>query len=401
MIGVERGWQLRREKSGSRVAGVRTFALLGGGGGIAALLGTLVHPAVGVVIVAAMAVALLIGFHRQAGERDATGVIAALLAVSLGLLAGAGQPALAVAGGAVVTFILSIRRESHAILGRLTATDVKAFARYAVIVAAVLPFLPNRSLGPFAAWNPFQLWLVVVLVTGFSLAGYVANRTIGARNGILASAVIGGAYSSTAVTASFARRLGTDEAGPLTAGILVASAIMYVRVTILIALLSPSTLPSFLIVIGPAAMVGAAIAVVAWLRSSKADAANGESARNPVELLPALMFVAIVAAGAVGTRWAQQSFGQQGAALSLFITGTFDVDAAIVTLSGLPAGTLVRDVAAVAIAGTVVANMLVKMAVTGLFARWRGSTALIGLGASTAVLIGTMVWRLVMGVATA
>jgi uncharacterized membrane protein (DUF4010 family) len=141
--------------------------------------------------------------------------------------------------------------------------------------------------------------------------------------------------------------------------------------------------------------------VVAWLRSSKADAANGESARNPVELLPALMFVAIVAAGAVGTRWAQQSFGQQGAALSLFITGTFDVDAAIVTLSGLPAGTLVRDVAAVAIAGTVVANMLVKMAVTGLFARWRGSTALIGLGASTAVLIGTMVWRLVMGVATA
>jgi uncharacterized membrane protein (DUF4010 family) len=230
MIGVERGWQLRREKSGSRVAGVRTFALLGGGGGIAALLGTLVDPAVGVGIVAAMAVALLIGFHRQAGERDATGVIAALLAVSLGLLAGAGQPALAVAGGAVVTFILSIRRESHAILGRLTATDVKAFARYAVIVAAVLPFLPNRSLGPFAAWNPFQLWLVVVLVTGFSLAGYVANRTIGARNGILASAVIGGAYSSTAVTASFARRLGTDEAGPLTAGILVASAIMYVRV---------------------------------------------------------------------------------------------------------------------------------------------------------------------------
>ncbi|MEO5640909.1 MAG: DUF4010 domain-containing protein [Sphingomicrobium sp.] len=211
MIGIERGWQLRREKSGTRVAGVRTFALLGGGGGLAALLGGLVHPAVTVVLAAAMVAAMLIGFLRQAGRRDITGIVAALLALSLGMLAGAGQPALAVAGAAVTTFILSIRGESHAFVDRLTATDVKAFARYAVIVAAVLPFLPNESLGPFGAWNPFKLWLVVVLVTGFSFAGYVANRTIGARNGILASAVIGGSYSSTAVTASFARRLGCSQ----------------------------------------------------------------------------------------------------------------------------------------------------------------------------------------------
>ena len=395
MIGIERGWQLRREKSGTRVAGVRTYALLGGGGGLAALLGELVHPAVAVVLAAAMAGAVLIGFLRQAGRRDVTGIIAALLAVSLGMMAGAGQPALAVAGAAVMTFILSIRTESHAFVGRLNATDVKAFARYAVIVAAVLPFLPNRSLGPFAAWNPFQLWLVVVLVTGFSFAGYVANRTIGARNGILASAVIGGSYSSTAVTASFARRLGIGEEGPLTAGILIASAIMYVRVVILIVLLSPSTLRPFVIVIGPAAMTGAIVALIGWLRSARAGAAAGETARNPVELGPALIFLLIVAAGAVATRWAQLRFGESGAALSLFITGTFDVDAAVVTLSGLPAGALGREVAAVAIAGTVAANMALKMIVTGVFARARAVTALIGLGASTAVLLGTIGVRLI------
>ena len=396
MIGIERGWQLRREKSGTRVAGVRTYALLGGGGGIAALLGELVNPAVSVVLAAAMAAAVLVGFIRQAGRRDITGIVAALLAVSLGMLAGAGQAALAVAGAAVATFILSIRTESHAFVGRLTATDVRAFARYAVIVAAVLPFLPNESLGPFGAWNPFQLWLVVVLVTGFSFAGYVANRTIGARNGILASAVIGGSYSSTAVTASFARRLGTGEAGPLTAGILIASAIMYVRVVILIAVLSPSTLPPFLIVIGPAALTGAVVALIGWLRSTKAGVGDGETARNPVELSPALMFLGIVAAGAVATRWAQLEFGERGAALSLFITGMFDVDAAVVTLSGLPVGALGREIASVAIAGTVVANMAVKMAVTGTFARRRAVPGLLGLGARTVVLLATVVMRLIV-----
>ena len=124
MIGIERGWKLRRERSGTRVAGVRTYTLLGTGGGLAALLGTLVHPAATVVLAAAMAGALLIGFGRQPGRRDVTGIVAALLAVGLGMLAGAGQPALAVAGAAVVTFILSTRRELHKFVGRLTATDV-------------------------------------------------------------------------------------------------------------------------------------------------------------------------------------------------------------------------------------------------------------------------------------
>lgn len=395
MIGIERGWKLRRERSGTRVAGVRTFTLLGGGGGLAALLGTLIHPAVAVVLAAAMAGALLIGFGRQPGRRDVTGIVAALLAVGLGMLAGAGQPALAVAGAAMVTFILSTRREMHKFVGRLTATDVKAFARYAVIVAAVLPFLPNQLLGPYDAWNPFRLWLVVVLVTGFSFVGYVANRTIGARNGILASAIIGGAYSSTAVTASFARRLGTGEEGPLNAGIIIASAIMYVRVMILVALLTPSTLLPFIGVVGPAAVVGTIAALIGWVRSPNAGAADGETARNPVELLPALMFLLIVAAGAVATRWAQQQFGESGTAISLFITGTFDVDAAVVTLSGLPTGALGHQVAAVAIAGTVAANMALKMIVTGAFARGRAGPALAGLGVSTAVLLGMIVARMI------
>jgi len=306
------------------------------------------------------------------------------------VLAGSDEPALAVAAAAVVTLVLASRTESHKFVEHLNTTDVQAFARYVVIAAAVLPFLPNRPVGPLGAWNPFQLWLVVVAVTGFSFLGYIANRTIGERRGVLATALIGGAYSSTAVTASLAQRLQAGEEGPLTAGILIASAVMYLRVIVLVAVLSPSTLLPFLAVTTPASLVGLAVAAFAWFRTPKQQGEGGRVGHNPIELLPAFGFVAIVAAGAVATRWAQQGFGQSGIALSLFVTGTFDVDAAIVTLSGLRADAIARDLAALAIAATIVANMLLKIFVAAVYARGRSWGALIGLAASTAVLAITI-----------
>jgi len=390
MIGIERGWRLRREKAGTRIAGVRTYTLLGTGGAIGGVLGQIIHPVVAAIIATGLVGLLVLAFARETDRKDATGIVAAVVAVSLGLLAGAGQPALAVACAAVVTLILATRTESHRFIDKLNTTDVQAFARFAVIAAAVLPFLPNRHIGPLAAWNPFQLWLIVVLITGFSFLGYIANRTVGERRGVLATALIGGAYSSTAVTASFAQRIGAGEQGPLTAGILIASAVMYLRVILLVGILSPSTLLPFLAVTAPAALVGLAAATIAWLRAPKPATCKGQSLKNPIAILPALGFVVIVAAGALATRWAQQHFGQSGTAASLFITGTFDVDAAIVTLSGLPPHMIERDLAAVAIAGTIIANMALKMFVAGLYARTRSAGALLGLGASTLVLALTV-----------
>lgn len=396
MIGVERGWRLRNERPGTRVAGVRTYSLLGGGGGLAGILAGLISPAVSAVIVLAACAGLLFGYWRDPRRRDATGFVAAIVALALGLLAGAGRPELAVAGAAVITLLLATREHSHRFVERLNEEDVHAFARYAVIAGAVLPFLPNRSMGPLDAWNPFQLWLVVILVTGFSFAGYIANRTVGARNGVLAMAIIGGAYSSTAVTASLSRRLGLSEEGPFAAGIIVASAIMYLRVGVLVALLSPSTLPQFLLTVGPAAAAGGLAALLAWARAPRTATDGTDVPGNPIELLPAFGFVAIVALAAVITRWAQIRYGESGIATSLFVTGMFDVDAAIVTLSGLPPEAIDRRIAAVALAGTIVANMAVKMLVTGLYARQRGAQAMLGLGASAAVLLATIGWRLIL-----
>jgi uncharacterized membrane protein (DUF4010 family) len=392
LIGIERGWHLRNRRSGSRVAGIRTFTLLGAAGGLIALIVVTLGPLVGAILLAGFVAIIVVGYARAgASHRDATTQIAALVALALGVIAGSGMAGLAIAGAALTTLILAVRERSHRLIQRLSQQDIDVLTYFTVIAGGVLPFLPNRRFGPYAAWNPFQLWLVVVLVIGFSFAGYIANRLIGERRGTLATAVIGGAYSSTAVTVSLAQRLRAGEQGPYTAGIAIASAVMYCRVLVLVAALAAPIFGSMLKAIGPALVCAWLIGGLAWRRSQTSGEDGGRQvARNPIALAPALGFLVAVAAAALLVRWAQASFGESGVAWSLFIAGSFDVDAAIVTLSGLPENAIAAPMAALAIGGTVAINMAFKIAIAGVTARRKALPAMAALGASLAVLLATL-----------
>ena len=219
LVGLERGFKLKDQPDGRRVAGVRTFSLLGLGGGIAGLLGSMGQVAVAAVLMLGAIGMLAIAYApRLKTMGDATSPVAAVATLGIAYVAGNGLIGLALAAGAVVVLILALREELHGFVDRLDERDIKSLARFAVISLGVLPFLPNEAFGPYGAWNPFKLWWVVVLVTGFSFVGYIANRIFGARHGTIATALIGGAYSSTAVTQSLAQRLGTKEAGGAEAG---------------------------------------------------------------------------------------------------------------------------------------------------------------------------------------
>jgi len=107
--------------------------------------------------------------------------------------------------------------------------------------------------------------------------------------------------------------------------------------------------------------------------------------------LPALGFVVFVAAAAVAAAWAQGRFGEQGIALLILIMGSMDVDVAIVTVGGLRPDAISPLLAAVALAGTILANMSVKLGITLAYARSRGTSAALALGASMAVLAASIV----------
>lgn len=391
LIGIERGWNLRRASDGTRVAGVRTFILLGLMGGLSGLLSSDGHRFVGGTLVAAAAAVLAIGYFRTSvpPKSDATTAIAGFLTLALGFLAGSGSPALSIAVAALVTLTLALRSEMHALISKLEEQDVKALARFAVIAAAVLPFLPSGDYGPYAAWDLQKLWLVVVLVTGFSFLGYIANRIVGARHGTIVTALIGGAYSSTAVTQSLAQRLGSDGGGGAEpAGIALATLVMYIRVLILVSVLATSVFLPLAIIIIPALTTAAAAGLWLYRKSSASDGAVAPG--NPIALLPALGFVVFVAAAAVAARWAEDRFGEQGIATLILIMGSLDVDAAIVTVGGLDTGAISPALAALALGGTVLANMTVKLGITLVYARSKGTSAAIALGASMIALAASL-----------
>ena len=182
LIGIERGWHLRTRDAGSRVAGIRTFALLGLGGGLAGLLGAKGQPLMGGTIVIASAAVLVLGYANSLRERhDATTAVVALVTLTIGLLAGLGSSGLALAAAAVVVLVLAMREELHGFIDRLDERDVKALARFAVIALGVLPFLPNRAMGPYGAWNPSKLWWVVILVTGSFPSSPMSRTAFSAR----------------------------------------------------------------------------------------------------------------------------------------------------------------------------------------------------------------------------
>ena len=390
LVGLERGFKLRDQPEGQRVAGVRTFSLLGLGSGAAGLIGPAQPMVAGALVLGMLGFLGLAYAPKLKARGDATSPIAAAATIAVAFLAGMGSIGLALASTAVIVLILAMREELHGFVGKFDERDVKALARFTVIALGVLPFLPNESMGPYGAWNPWKLWWVVVLVTGFSFTAYVANRIFGARRGTIATALIGGAYSSTAVTQSLAQRLGSKEAGGAeAAGIALASAVMYLRVIVLVALLAPRILPAFVLVVAPAL----AVAWIAgwWLYRSASKCDGPSPPGNPIALGPALGFLLFIAVAAVIARWAEGQFGAEGIAVLLLIMGSMDVDAAIVTAGGLPAEAIAAALAALALGGTILANMSVKLGITLVYARGKGVGAALALGASMAALTASLI----------
>ncbi|API59469.1 hypothetical protein BSL82_09240 [Tardibacter chloracetimidivorans] len=372
LIGVERGWRLRGEADGNRVAGIRTFALLGLLGGILGLIANrlgLLAAAGGLGVVAIIAFGYRAGLTRDPADRSATAAITAILTLFLGMLATLGYTTVAVVSAGATVVILALREQLHGWLKTLDQTDMHATARYAVIALIVLPLLPDHAYGPYAAWNPRQLWMMVVLVTGLSFAGYVAGKRLGAARGTLAAAAIAATVSSTAVISELSRRLRNPEedAAVLKAGIAAASGVMFLRVLLLTAILATSAFPTFALVIAPAALLAVLWAVPLALRA-QGNAGKALPVRNPFEVLPALGFAAVVAVMVLASRWAIERFGDSGLATLLALIGLYDVDSGIITVGNLPSGALSPHMAGLLLMLPVIVNTVLKGVIAIVFA---------------------------------
>lgn len=387
LIGIQRGWASRSDPKGSRFAGVRTFGLFGLAGGVAGVLQSRAS-ALAFVLLAASAVLVLLGYWRSSKGRasvSGTASLTGLITLAAGFLAGSNEFALASALAGTTVLVLAQRERWHHWLRHIEEHEMQAIARFALIALVILPLLPDTPFGPYGAWRPRQLWLVVVLVSGFSFAGYAGVKLLGPARGILATAAAGSMVSSTAVTAALAGKLRDGAGDPrlLNAGVALASATMFLRVTLLTAALAPFALAGFAVLALPAMLTSL---LACWLiLRGRASQQGSESAaisvRNPFDLKPALLLMALTMALTLLARWVLEQYGDAGLAVVLAISGTVDVDSAIITMGNLPAGTLTPRLAALVLALPVTLNTLFKTAallgLAGWQKAWPGACAML------------------------
>jgi len=364
---------LERERNPLTKAGLRTFALIAMLGCLVTLLANEVHSgwivAVAMLLVGgAITAAHVVDPATKADDSGTTTIVAALLVFALGALIALGHSRLAVAVGVSITMILYFKPELEGFSQQLTPQDLRSMLRFAVLSAVILPLLPDRPLapsGPLAAVSPYNVWLMVVLISGVSLLGYVAWRLTLGRGGLLVTGLLGGLVSSTAATlvaAKHARGNPGSNHSALTV-ILLANATMLLRVILLVALVAPAVLPSTAVILVPALLLGLPLLLLHWRGASGSERQEEGAYRNPANLTAAIGFGAMYAVLLVLAAWLGGYAGPYGVYALAAVSGLTDVDA--ITLSALrltSTGALTMTQAAAAIALAVGSNLLAKTA---------------------------------------
>jgi uncharacterized membrane protein (DUF4010 family) len=379
LIGVQRE-SAYDETEGKLFAGARTFALMSLAGYVLAAVGDVsgsALPFTGGLVVLGVLLALAYHTDLVVGKPGMTTEMSVIVTYGTGGLCYWGSLPLAAALGVALMAMLSMKHEFRTFTHSITRQDIYAIVKFAVISVIVLPLLPNDTYGPepLNVLNPYNIWLMVVFISGISFLGYVLIKIVGARRGIGLTGFLGGIASSTAVTISLARRSKISEqlSSPFALAILVAWVVMFIRILLVVAALAPSLAQRLLVPMGSAAVIGLLYCGFLYFIQWSTEPDTGEFS-NPFELGPALRFGAMYAVVLVISRAAQVNFGDVGVYLSSVVSGIADVNAitlSVVDLSQRGNG-LALDVAARAIVVAAMTNTLVK----GLFAVASGSSGL-------------------------
>jgi uncharacterized membrane protein (DUF4010 family) len=391
LIGLERGWRERDEEEGQRTAGIRTFSLIGLLGGVFGALGDHLLLAAGFVTTGAALAAYMWREGEHQNDFSATSLVAALLTFALGAFAMLGDIRLAAGAGVAAVIMLANKEFLHDWLTRLTWAELRAGLLLAAMTFIALPLLPDRTIDPWNALNPHELWLMTILIAAVSFAGYAAVKLAGPLKGLIVAATLGGLFASTAVTLSLAR-LAKDNAAHvklLAGGILAAAAVMLLRVLVITGLINLPLAGTLAPILGGAAIVAGLMAFL-LVRSDgdRATRGGGLELKNPFELLEVLRFGALLAVIMLAVALVRQFFGDKGLLSLAALSGLADVDAITLSVAKLGDAT---SVAAEAILLTVGVNSLAKVG----YAWFAGGMriALLTLGAtSITIAAAALVW---------
>ena len=368
-----------------RPGGVRTFPLLALAGGTLYLL----EPRYGAAFIAGLLVlgSWIYAYVRRESKNESAVegafVVPAcnLLAYVLGPLTLTQPLWLCVAVAVAAVLLLGGRRRLHDWAARVSSEEVVTAGQFLILVGVVLPLLAGRPAIPYTTITPFGVWLAVVAVSTISYASYLLQRYVFPRAGTLLTSILGGLYSSTATTVVLARRAHEEGVTPeLQAGILAATAMMYVRILAVSSIFNLSlgrALAPWLVLLAAASVVAAFV-----LARSAQRSPHTTDIPNPLQLSTAIVFALLFVAVSILATFAAHYLGRTGIFTLAGIVGVTDIDPFVLSLAqgGVAGVGLATAASAILIAAS--SNNVLKAIYALAFSRQRAAlfpAAMLGL----------------------
>jgi uncharacterized membrane protein (DUF4010 family) len=388
IIGLEREW------ADDTPVGVRSFALIGALGGLGGLL--LGEYGAWPVAAGLVALAVILGVHlRRKKHGGITTTIAALIVFLGGAAAVAGYWVHVIVSGGAVMALLHWKRPLHRWVDRIGDRDFEIIVRFALISLVILPVLPDRTYGPYDVFNPFNTWLLVVLIVGINLAGYISFRVVGSTAGAWLAGALGGLASSTATTISYAGMTRKDKglAAVAVLVILVASTVVYARVIVELGVVSPALVPAILWPSVVFSLVLLGLAAIVHFRGKAKKVAETPGSSNPARIRQALSFGAIYVVILFVVAAVRERIGEDAILAVAAVSGLTDVDALTLSVGRLHGdGKLGVDIAWRAIFLATLSNLVFKIGAAAVLGsaglrRWILATGGLAIGAGLLLLL--------------
>ncbi|GJM29712.1 MAG: MgtC/SapB transporter [Cyclobacteriaceae bacterium] len=377
ILGLEREYHKLRDEQG--FAGIRTFPMVTVLGYVLGNLTDRFTPWLLIVGFGSFILFLSIRHVIKTAVQTPLGITTNLALITtfvLGIMVSEELYRDSVATAVIVVTLLSLKTTFRSLIQNITSAELFAFIKFVIIALLILPFLPDQTYGANNLLNPFEIGSIVVIVSFLNFIGYFLVKFVGSRKGILLTAILGGLISSTAVAWNYASksRKNPELSREYSAGIIIASAIMFPRLALLVLIFNTAVL-TYLVAPVVILTLICLIPAILFIKKDSEEAATEITLGNPLNILNALGFALTYVIILFAVYYGNDYFGESGLYYSALIAGLADTTAITISMANFASDAESMSLAALVIIAATLSNTLIKLFIT--MARGSKNTAML------------------------
>jgi len=241
----------------------------------------------------------------------------------------------------VIVLLLTEMKETFiSFTNRMDNDEFMTLAKFILIAGIILPILSNERIIDSINLTPRTIWLATVIISAMSYVSYLLQKFVFRNSGLLIAGILGGLYSSTAITVVLSRK---SQNSPeymchrYSGAIIMATGMMFIRIMVMALIFNWELFLQtwYYFVLLSVIITGVGLAVYYYKTPTAEQLLNFnsiESDKNPLEFRVALIFAVLFVALTLITQYTIQHFGMQGLKVLAFIVGVTDITPFVTSL---------------------------------------------------------------------